>query len=73
MKENRNQGGIQPGRQTDGEDPIRIAMITKNDTCANLQSLETDQRLFVTSWGPVTLTSGQTKSNEAVLRETKTP
>lgn len=36
MKENRNQGGIQPGRQTDGEDPIRIAMITKNDTCANL-------------------------------------
>ena len=36
MKENRNQGGTQPGRQTGGEGPIRIAIITKNDGYANL-------------------------------------
>lgn len=36
MKENRNQGGTQRGRQTDREDPIKITVITKNDACANL-------------------------------------
>lgn len=32
---------------------LEIAVITTNGAWANLLSLETDQRLLVTSWGPV--------------------
>lgn len=41
------------GKQMEKIDPIRIATITKKDACANLQSLETDQRLFVATWCPL--------------------